>query len=97
MKKRDYDEQLRKEESMAKSVCQKSHATSCQVHLMIFVYIFGHHITEFCVSSADKTSEFVLVLILKVTCFGSFFSFVDLGYKSEEILCIPFSEDRIVS
>ncbi|KAI4323155.1 hypothetical protein L6164_022784 [Bauhinia variegata] len=27
-KKRDYDEQLRKEESMAKSVCQKSHNTS---------------------------------------------------------------------
>ncbi|KAI5447509.1 hypothetical protein KIW84_015095 [Lathyrus oleraceus] len=28
VKKRDYDEQLRKEESMAKSVCQKSHSSS---------------------------------------------------------------------
>ncbi|KAI5414709.1 Bifunctional aspartokinase/homoserine dehydrogenase 1 [Lathyrus oleraceus] len=30
VKKRDYDEQLRKEESMAKSVCQKSHSSSHQ-------------------------------------------------------------------
>ncbi|KAL1349204.1 hypothetical protein HN51_025712 [Arachis hypogaea] len=30
VKKRDYDEQLRKEESMAKSVCQKSHGSSHQ-------------------------------------------------------------------
>ncbi|KAL5159825.1 DnaJ subfamily C member 14 [Glycine soja] len=30
VKKRDYDEQLRKEESMAKSVCQRSHSSSHQ-------------------------------------------------------------------
>ncbi|KAF9667015.1 hypothetical protein SADUNF_Sadunf16G0288900 [Salix dunnii] len=32
LKKRDYDEQLRKEEFKTRSVCQKSHGTSCQVH-----------------------------------------------------------------
>ncbi|KAI9403519.1 hypothetical protein POPTR_001G438300v4 [Populus trichocarpa] len=30
VKKRDYDEQLRREESKTRSVCQKSHGTSCQ-------------------------------------------------------------------
>ncbi|KAJ6423194.1 hypothetical protein OIU84_024180 [Salix udensis] len=30
LKKRDYDEQLRKEEFKTRSVCQKSHGTSCQ-------------------------------------------------------------------
>ncbi|KAJ6966818.1 hypothetical protein NC652_004390 [Populus alba x Populus x berolinensis] len=32
VKKRDYDEQLRREESKTRSVCQKSHGTSCQAH-----------------------------------------------------------------
>jgi DnaJ family protein C protein 14 len=31
VKKRDYDEQLRKEESRTRSVCQTSHASSHQV------------------------------------------------------------------
>ncbi|OMP07785.1 hypothetical protein COLO4_07049 [Corchorus olitorius] len=36
MKKRDYDEQLRKEESRTKSVCQKSHGSSRQCKNNIF-------------------------------------------------------------
>lgn len=35
VKKRDYDEKLRKEETMAKSVCQRSHSSSHQVNTMI--------------------------------------------------------------
>lgn len=37
MKKRDYDEQLRKEESRTKSVCQKSHGTSHRVSFLYFL------------------------------------------------------------
>ena len=37
MKKRDYDEQLRKEESRTRSVCEKSHSTSRQVIYVVLL------------------------------------------------------------
>jgi hypothetical protein len=37
VKKRDYDEQLRKEESRTRSVCEKSHSTSRQVIYVVLL------------------------------------------------------------
>ena len=37
IKKRDYDEQLRKEESRTRSVCQRSHSTSHQVNNVVLL------------------------------------------------------------
>lgn len=61
MKKRDYDEQLRREESKTRSVCQKSHGTSCQViNAVLLVIMF------FCLIVNIWNSFFLIVICVKL-------------------------------
>lgn len=53
MKKRDYDEQLRKEESRTRSVCQESHSSSWQV-VLISIVSFHFFSMEFIAKRNEK-------------------------------------------